>query len=591
MNFLNTLKENKGLILILILAAILRFYQLDFQSLWMDEIYTMNVSNPANSFSTLIEDVNVKEGFPYLYFILIKILLSIFGYIGIVARFLSVFFGILSVYLIYKLGKEIFDKNTGLIAAILLTFNEFAICYSQEARPYAFYLMGILLVVYRLVIFLKNPNSKNAVYYGISAGLLLNISFFGFINLFSQAFVIIYFFCYQEKNEKFNYAKNVILSGIIAIVMFVPNIAILKKLLTFESGWIPAPTETTISLIFKELLGNSELTIYFFIGFLFFYFFKVFNEKETSFKKGEIYNKLVFSFILFFSWFFIYLFIFVIKSYTDTSILISRYFINLLPIFFLICAYSINLINNRIVKNSILFVLLLLMWINQCSIKKYYSTPTKTQYREATNFVIEKNVENQQVYTNQYYWFGYYFNLKQNKFNLAEKPTLEILINEMIQNPTMKKSFWYVNATVAPEKLSGVSQKYLDENFKIQNKMDFYYSASYQYVCLEKNPLKTSTTIKTSQKVSSTIVGLKLSNITDNNWAGGVGISINRFLIDYSINNEDILKSGSEIIFNNGKSIKINNYQVNGNFIQIEIDGKVNEYMDIAKYPNTINIK
>ncbi|NJM80745.1 MAG: hypothetical protein HC854_16080 [Flavobacterium sp.] len=62
------IKENKWLILVLFTGTFLRFYKLDFQSLWLDELYTMNVANPNNSYKTIIDEVFVRESFPLFLF-------------------------------------------------------------------------------------------------------------------------------------------------------------------------------------------------------------------------------------------------------------------------------------------------------------------------------------------------------------------------------------------------------------------------------------------------------------------------------------------------------------------------------------------
>ena len=46
--FISSVKSNKWIILILIVATILRLYNIDYQSLWMDEIYTLNVASPKH---------------------------------------------------------------------------------------------------------------------------------------------------------------------------------------------------------------------------------------------------------------------------------------------------------------------------------------------------------------------------------------------------------------------------------------------------------------------------------------------------------------------------------------------------------------
>ena len=112
-NFNNNLKKiklNFILIGILILAAVLRLYHLGFQSIWADEISTMINTHPSLTNSQLIENINNKEGFPYFYFMLMKMLHTIFGYNLMVPRFFSSLIGVVSVLMIYIFGKALGNK-------------------------------------------------------------------------------------------------------------------------------------------------------------------------------------------------------------------------------------------------------------------------------------------------------------------------------------------------------------------------------------------------------------------------------------------------------------------------------------------------
>ena len=185
MKHIDILKENKWLILILFVATFLRLYKIDFQSLWMDEIYSMNVSSPNQTLSNLISEVNAREGFPYLYFITLKILFTIFGHTAIIARLFSAFFGVLSVFAVYKFGKSLFTNTVGLVAAVLMAINEYNIYISQDARPYTLYLFATIVSFYFLSTIIKENTRKNAILYGLSVGFLVNINF-----LFIEIFIV-----------------------------------------------------------------------------------------------------------------------------------------------------------------------------------------------------------------------------------------------------------------------------------------------------------------------------------------------------------------------------------------------------------------
>lgn len=54
-----------------------------------------------------------------------------------VIRLPAVFFGIFSIYALYRLGKSIFNESTGIIAAMLLAFSPMAIAWTQDARYFS----------------------------------------------------------------------------------------------------------------------------------------------------------------------------------------------------------------------------------------------------------------------------------------------------------------------------------------------------------------------------------------------------------------------------------------------------------------------
>jgi uncharacterized membrane protein len=69
----------------------------------------------------------------------------LFGQSEIAVRALSACLGIISVLLIYKVGRELYNRKIGLIASLLMTISTFAIYSSQEARQYSLLLLLTLL--------------------------------------------------------------------------------------------------------------------------------------------------------------------------------------------------------------------------------------------------------------------------------------------------------------------------------------------------------------------------------------------------------------------------------------------------------------
>jgi len=478
---ISNIKSNKWLLIILVFAAVLRFYKINFQSLWMDEIYTLIITNPENSFGTVITEVNNREGFPYLYFLLLKIAHTVFGYSPIVARVFSAMLGVLGVYAISVLGRKLYNKKAGIIAALLLCFSEYAIYISQDARPYSLYLFAVIISFIGLIDFLKEPNKKNAITYGLFAGLLLNINFFGLVNLLAQFFIVLLFFVFTEKKEKLEFIKKSFLAGGIAILLFLPNIYKLTTLFGINSTWIPAPTSDSFTILLKEFLGNFEITIFFFTPVFLYFLIKIFSTKEMEFKK-TIRDKKAFPFIILFSWCFIVVTFLFLKSYLSLSLLIPRYFTSLLPALFLILGIGVAFVKNSLVSIFYVSGLVLFMFFNLTIVRGHYKAPYKTQFREAAALIINKNKNQEPVYTSLKYWFDYYL---KDKFNVEEKPSLEVIINEMMQDPTKTKAFWYTDAHGRPFVLSVNAQQFVAENFYIDESFDGLDAWTKHYILLK----------------------------------------------------------------------------------------------------------
>ena len=464
MKYLRIIIIHKWLFLILLVATVLRFYHIDFQSLWMDESYTMNVSSPKLSWAQFHQQLLKREGFPHFYFVFLRILYSIFEYSSFIARSVSAVAGIASVYAIYLVSKELSNYKTGLIAALLLAVNEYQIYMSQEARPYTLYFLATCLSFYRLVLFIKNSTFKNAILYGLFTGILLNINFFGMINVGSQALIILFFLCISSKQNQFDYFKKALISGIIIILFFAPNYLMLNKLITKKSFWVKAPTPDSFSILFNKFLGDWQVSLFLIAALFLYYFIKLFQNKEEKVINSEtiISNKLLFSFIILFGWFFVFFGFLMVKTYGKISYLLPRYFISITPVLIIVLAIAISLIKGKIVRFIVLTTLVFLMLTNLVVVKKHYTACLKSQYRELSFYVIKNKQANEKVFTEYQYWYDFYFNQKQSK---TVNVTFEKLIISFKKNKKCTNSFWYIGLFKKPFAPSAEAQKFIDTNY------------------------------------------------------------------------------------------------------------------------------
>lgn len=99
--------------------------------------------------------------------------------------------------------------------------------------------------------------------------------------------------------------------------------------------------------------------------------------------------------------------------------------------------------------------------------------------------------------------------------------------------------------------------------------------------------LKTVETEKGSESKNS----FSLSNLSDENWKNGVGITYKMFLTDFSKEKEELIKNGKTLELADGKSVPYLGYEVVGQYIQIFLNEDAIKYSAAAEYPNVITVK
>jgi hypothetical protein len=124
---------------LLLIGALLRFHALDHQSLWDDEVATLQtIHTPA---SQLVERHATYETHPPLYFLQLRVWENVFGGSLRALRANSALWGTLSLAILYALAAP---YELGLLVLVLFVFSPLHLAYSQELRPYAF---GVFLAL------------------------------------------------------------------------------------------------------------------------------------------------------------------------------------------------------------------------------------------------------------------------------------------------------------------------------------------------------------------------------------------------------------------------------------------------------------
>lgn len=109
---------------VMLLATALYLFRLDARGLWIDEFLSIRDA----------QDVSFNRG-RLLYYVLLEIWMTV-GQRDAWLRSLAVLFALCAVALTYQLGRSLFTKRVGLIAALMLALSPLFINHAQEVRYY-----------------------------------------------------------------------------------------------------------------------------------------------------------------------------------------------------------------------------------------------------------------------------------------------------------------------------------------------------------------------------------------------------------------------------------------------------------------------
>jgi 4-amino-4-deoxy-L-arabinose transferase-like glycosyltransferase len=134
------------LVAVVVIAAVLRFWDLGAQSLWYDEWLTTEAT--SGGLSDVFRHAANREGIPPTYFLLMWGWEGAFGDGETALRTFSALVGIATVPVAYAIAHELGQRRTvARVAALLVAVNPMLVWYSQEARPYSLLaLLGALSV-------------------------------------------------------------------------------------------------------------------------------------------------------------------------------------------------------------------------------------------------------------------------------------------------------------------------------------------------------------------------------------------------------------------------------------------------------------
>jgi len=127
------MKRYGWLLSVLVIGAFLRLLFLGHQSLWLDEAFSVIIAR--RDWGQIVAST-AQDTMPPLYYFVLRAFLAL-GDSEFAVRLPSALWGVVTIPLLYALGRRLFGEKVGLVSALLLATNPFHIFYSQEARMYS----------------------------------------------------------------------------------------------------------------------------------------------------------------------------------------------------------------------------------------------------------------------------------------------------------------------------------------------------------------------------------------------------------------------------------------------------------------------
>ena len=236
-----------------IIGAALRLHLLAAKSLWIDEAASVNFATMP--WLTFLRTLWGYQGNMTLYYVLLRAWIHL-GDSEFAVRSLSVLFGVLTIPAVYALGARLFDRATGLAAAVLLSVHSFHIHWSQETRGYSLLTLLLVLTTYFLIRALEsNRRSSYWIAFAVAAALSVYAHIFAVLVLGAHALALAF-------PRPFRVGlRTIAFVTLVFGFLIAPMAAFVLLHHSSQISWIPSPTLADISEFLQLLTSQSGMLL------------------------------------------------------------------------------------------------------------------------------------------------------------------------------------------------------------------------------------------------------------------------------------------------------------------------------------------
>ena len=328
-------------------------------SLWGDEAFSaiLSMKTLPEIIATIARDTS-----PPLYNLLEHLWFRLFGSGEVAIRALSFLFYLLAAVFVFKIGKHLWGKVTGAIAAVLTLLNPFFFIYAFEGRMYSLLALTVTASMYFFL-------TRKWKFYVVATAAALYTHHFAIFALVVQGLWFLKEYFSGERKVAVSIFKSFLAVGIFYLPWLIP---LYRQTRMVGSGfWLGRPDLTELKkLIYKYLAEGishnfSRIALYLTFGLL------LVRRWKEDFEKTF--------FVL--CWFLVPIALVYIISQKFSSIFFDRYLLYTIPGAMLLLASNLRKTSLPLLAGLITLFLLIDVF--------YFTHPTKRPFREFAAYVSE----------------------------------------------------------------------------------------------------------------------------------------------------------------------------------------------------------
>jgi uncharacterized membrane protein len=258
----DTSRRTARLILVAVILVGLGLRLAVTRGIWLDE--AISIHQARLSLHDLFRTLYFGDRQPPLHDLVLYFTIRAFGHSEFAVRLPSLIAGTLVIPVLYELGRELYDRRTGLVAAAFAAVSPVLIWYSQEVRMYEFVaLFGLLALLMQLRV-IRNASMLNWAGYILATAALLWSHYFGLVVIAVQQLVFIAVLVYRVRNGQpvKRLALGFAYSAVVLAMQLVPLLVFAVHQYHSTSGAAGSPSGTYDLLSFYAVLANLAWSLW-----------------------------------------------------------------------------------------------------------------------------------------------------------------------------------------------------------------------------------------------------------------------------------------------------------------------------------------